>query len=89
MNSNKQNKKVIYFLSGFLFLAQIVSAHTINYSLENAPVHEVAWFYFTLGFSHIIPQGIEHVLLDDRKINWIEDKWHFKLIIDQPIIFFS
>jgi hydrogenase/urease accessory protein HupE len=37
-------------------------AHTINYSLENAPAHEVAWFYFKLGFTHIIPQGIDHVL---------------------------
>ena len=43
-------------------IAQIVSAHTINYSLQNAPVHEVAWFYFTLGFSHIVPQGMDHVL---------------------------
>lgn len=42
--------------------SQIVSAHTINYALENAPVHEVAWFYFKLGFSHIIPEGIDHVL---------------------------
>lgn len=62
MKSNHQNKKAIYFIAGFLLIAQIVSAHTINYSLENAPVHEVAWFYFTLGFTHIIPQGIDHVL---------------------------
>lgn len=47
----------------FLLLTGIsVSAHTINYSLDNAPVHEVAWFYFKLGFTHIIPQGIDHVL---------------------------
>ena len=62
MNSTKQNKKAFYFLAGFLLIAQFVSAHTINYSLENAPVHQVAWFYFTLGFTHIIPQGIDHVL---------------------------
>ncbi len=37
-------------------------AHTINYALENAPVGEVAWYYFQLGFQHIIPQGLDHVL---------------------------
>ncbi len=39
-----------------------LSAHTINYALENAPVNEVAWYYFKLGFSHIIPEGFDHVL---------------------------
>ncbi len=38
------------------------TAHTINYALENAPVGEVAWYYFQLGFQHIIPQGLDHVL---------------------------
>ncbi len=38
------------------------AAHTINYALENAPVHEVSWFYFKLGFKHIIPEGLDHVL---------------------------
>lgn len=37
-------------------------AHTINYALENAPVGEVAWYYFQLGFKHIIPYGPDHVL---------------------------
>jgi hypothetical protein len=37
-------------------------AHTINYALQDAPVHEVAWYYFQLGFKHIIPQGLDHVL---------------------------
>ena len=37
-------------------------AHTINYALQNAPVTEVAWYYFKLGFTHIIPEGLDHVL---------------------------
>lgn len=37
-------------------------AHTINYALEGAPIQEVSWFYFKLGFSHIIPEGLDHVL---------------------------
>ena len=60
MNNNKYNRLILS--AGFLLIATVVSAHTINYSLDNAPVHEVAWFYFKLGFTHIIPQGIDHVL---------------------------
>lgn len=37
-------------------------AHTINYALEKAPVHEVAAYYFKLGFLHIVPQGLDHIL---------------------------
>lgn len=37
-------------------------AHTINYALEGAPVGEISWFYFKLGFSHIVPEGLDHVL---------------------------
>lgn len=37
-------------------------AHTINYALQDAPVSEVAWYYFQLGFKHIIPEGLDHVL---------------------------
>ena len=37
-------------------------AHTVNYVLEQAPVHNVIWFYFTLGFEHIIPEGLDHIL---------------------------
>lgn len=59
---NHINKKLLIFFGVFLFGAQNIIAHTINYSLENAPVHQVAWFYFKLGFTHIIPQGFDHVL---------------------------
>lgn len=39
-----------------------VYAHTINYVLEKAPAGNVAWYYLKLGFSHIIPQGFDHIL---------------------------
>ena len=60
--NNNMNKKLLLFFAFFLLAAKNLFAHTINYSLDNAPVHEVAWFYFKLGFTHIIPQGIDHVL---------------------------
>ena len=61
-HQNQYNKKALLFFAVFLLTGKIVSAHTINYSLDNAPVHEVAWYYFKLGFTHIIPQGFDHVL---------------------------
>jgi hypothetical protein len=63
-------KKYFYTKSGrslllfffFVFINGKLFAHTINYALEGAPIHEISWFYFKLGFAHIIPQGIDHVL---------------------------
>jgi hypothetical protein len=52
-----------YFCVCFCLLAvSPAMAHTINYALQDAPVNEVAWYYFQLGFQHIIPQGPDHVL---------------------------
>ena len=41
---------------------QFVFGHSINYALQDAPVNEVVWFYFLLGFKHIIPSGVDHIL---------------------------
>lgn len=37
-------------------------AHTINYVLEKAPTEHVIWFYLKLGYTHILPQGFDHIL---------------------------
>src|SRR5262249_23117597 len=37
-------------------------AHTINYALAKQPDHFVVWYYLKLGFHHIIPTGLDHVL---------------------------
>src|SRR6476659_11474763 len=37
-------------------------AHTINYSLEKAPTEAVLFYYLKLGFRHIIPGGMDHIL---------------------------
>ena len=52
---------ILITMSGFLAVND-VSAHAINYSLEKLPAHDVAWFYFKLGFEHIIPAGLDHIL---------------------------
>ena len=46
----------------FVFVCTPVFAHTINYALEKSPIDEVVWYYLKLGFTHIIPQGLDHIL---------------------------
>lgn len=52
----------LLLLVGLLFFSSVVFAHSINYALQDAPVHQVVWFYLALGFKHIIPSGIDHIL---------------------------
>jgi len=60
---NKTDYKRIFFLSIlFLFISPGIFAHSINYALERAPTQDVFWYYFKLGFRHIIPQGPDHIL---------------------------
>lgn len=54
--------KINALFTAALISVQPIFAHSINYALEDAPVNEVVWFYTKLGFHHIIPQGIDHIL---------------------------
>ena len=45
-----------------LFFMQNLFAHSINYALQNAPVDKVVWFYLKLGYQHIMPYGVDHIL---------------------------
>lgn len=47
---------------GCCLLSVGAGAHEINYALENAPTGSVALFYAKLGFAHIVPFGIDHIL---------------------------
>ena len=51
-----------FLLMIVLFLSSSVSAHTINYALAKEPPGLVALYYLKLGFQHILPTGIDHVL---------------------------
>jgi hypothetical protein len=44
------------------FFSPSLFAHTINYSLEKAPAQTVLLYYLQLGFHHIIPGGLDHIL---------------------------
>jgi len=45
-----------------LFFSNPVFAHTINYSLEKEPAGTILFYYLKLGFCHIIPGGLDHIL---------------------------
>ncbi len=54
---------VAFFLFGIaLLFCSPVFAHTINYALAKETPQMVALYYVTLGFQHIIPTGLDHVL---------------------------
>lgn len=55
-------KKYFFALCSLLLLAVPTFAHTINYVLEKAPTDQVISFYLKLGFTHIIPEGLDHIL---------------------------
>ncbi len=55
--------KPLFFLVCILLIGtSAVFAHTINYALEKAPTNHVVWFYLRLGYTHIIPEGFDHIL---------------------------
>ena len=45
-----------------LLLSNAAFAHTINYQLEQQPGHYVFWYYLKLGYTHILPEGFDHIL---------------------------
>lgn len=55
-------KKKLLLLLGCSLLGVTANAHEINYALENAPTGSVALFYTKLGFEHIVPLGVDHIL---------------------------
>src|SRR4029079_15969110 len=53
----------VFFIFTFLLLHSTASsAHTINYALEKAPTGDVVWYYLQLGYTHILPNGFDHIL---------------------------
>jgi len=53
----------VFFIFMLLLLHSTSSfAHTINYALEKAPTTDVVWYYLQLGYTHILPNGFDHIL---------------------------
>jgi hypothetical protein len=54
--------KTIAAFALLLMFVLPLSAHTINYDLATMSRTDVAWEYLKLGFTHIIPLGLDHIL---------------------------
>jgi len=50
---------LLFFLFALSFGSQ---AHTINYELAQLSQTDVTWVYLKLGFEHIVPLGVDHIL---------------------------
>ncbi|CAN5561019.1 hypothetical protein BH11BAC2_BH11BAC2_03170 [soil metagenome] len=55
-------KNKLLFLIPLLLIAFPAFSHTINYRLENVPTTQVFGYYLQLGFTHILPNGFDHIL---------------------------
>lgn len=55
-------KKLYYTLIIILGAILPLSAHVIKYELDKIKPGEVFWQYLQLGFEHIIPLGLDHIL---------------------------
>ena len=51
-----------FAFSTFTFHVLYFPLITVNYKLEKAPVNDVVWFYLKLGYQHILPNGVDHIL---------------------------
>lgn len=52
----------LFALFATILIVHKAAAHNINYALENASVGNVAMFYAKMGFTHILPYGLDHIL---------------------------
>ncbi|HZH66210.1 MAG TPA: HupE/UreJ family protein [Flavisolibacter sp.] len=60
MNGSGQKKITALLL--LLAASRALFAHSINYNLENAPLHNVVGYYIKLGIEHIVPYGLDHIV---------------------------
>ena len=55
-------KKTVFIILAILGITATISAHTINYALEGQPASHVFSYYLSLGYEHILPNGLDHIL---------------------------
>lgn len=57
-----KKNKILFFLFCFVGFCQSASAHVAVVELENMSAKDTVFLYIKLGFQHIIPLGIDHIL---------------------------
>ncbi|RYZ20681.1 MAG: HupE/UreJ family protein [Chitinophagaceae bacterium] len=57
-----KNPKILLFLVASLLFAPAAWCHTAVIELEKMSRAQAAWVYVRLGFEHILPLGLDHIL---------------------------
>jgi hypothetical protein len=60
--STKLVPKIILSVTLFLLLSQAANAHVAVVDLEDMSATDTVFLYIKLGFEHIIPLGVDHIL---------------------------
>jgi len=55
-------KKPLLFSLILLFTAQLAEAHSMAYDFSSMSKGDLFWEYLKLGFQHILPLGLDHIL---------------------------
>lgn len=55
-------KKLFFFLLILITTVPLAQAHVVDYELDKVPGGQVFWNYLVIGFQHIIPLGLDHIL---------------------------
>jgi hypothetical protein len=55
-------KRIALLLLCMLVGGLALHAHVINYELDKMKDHQVIWNYILIGYQHIIPFGLDHIL---------------------------
>ncbi len=63
MNNKTKYFNIKYFLVfSLMVIAGSLFSHPMDMNLEKISSAEVSWIYLKLGFTHILPLGIDHIL---------------------------
>lgn len=58
--TNCKHKRLFFVFVLFLAIPQLAKAHAMDVS--NLPTKDIAWLYLKLGYTHILPLGLDHIL---------------------------
>ncbi len=54
--------KILLFVCFILMFPLLANAHVFRPELENLSIGNITWTYLKLGFTHILPLGLDHIL---------------------------
>ena len=62
LEKNRQHLKTVVFMAAIVFVQQSLFAHATIIDLEKMSRSDAAFLYIKLGYEHILPLGLDHIL---------------------------